>query len=85
MSLLTAPVAKNSHILTKTYFICLKNSPRANFKVFQYKVWTSAKNRKSSYQERQILALFCNLDTLILGQNCIKDLRVTKSVKKYKF
>ena len=40
------------------------------------------KNRKSSYQVSQILALSCNLIALILGQNCVKDFRVSKLQKK---
>ena len=43
------------------------------------------KGRESSYQVRQILALFCKLVALILGQNCVKDLSVTKIVKQIKF
>ena len=38
MSLLTAPVVKNSHILAGTYFIFLKTRPRLNLKVFQDQV-----------------------------------------------
>ena len=40
------------------------------------------KNRQSIYQVTQILALFCILVALILGWNCVKDLRVAKIVKK---
>ena len=48
VSLLTAPIAKNIHILTGIYFIFLKKRPRPSLKVFQYQIWTSV--RKSSYQ-----------------------------------
>ena len=33
----------------------------------------------------QMLALFCNLIALILGQNYVKGLRVIKIVKEIKF
>ena len=34
MSLLTAPIVKNSHIYTRIYFIFLKKCPKTNLKVF---------------------------------------------------
>ena len=40
---------------------------------------------KSSYEVRQILAIFTNLIALILGQHSVKGLRVAKIVKKIKF
>ena len=39
----------------------------------------------SSYQVRQILGLDCHVITLILGQNSVKGLRVTKKAKDIKF
>ena len=36
MSLLTALIVGNSHILTVIYFICLKKSSRPNLKGFQH-------------------------------------------------
>ena len=45
VSLLTALVVKNSHILALTYFILLKKRPTPNLK---------------GYQIRQVLALFSN-------------------------
>ena len=53
MSLLTAPVVKNRHILARIYFIFLKSHPRLNLKGFQYKIWTSVKRLESFYQVRQ--------------------------------
>ena len=59
MSLLTALIVKNSLILAGIYLIFLKARPRRNLKDFQYQIWTSVKkDRESSYQVRQILALF---------------------------
>ena len=40
---------------------------------------------KASYQIRQILGLFCHVNALILDQNSVKDLGVTKQVKEIKF
>ena len=49
LSLLTALIVKNSHILGGVYFIFLKISPRPNLKGFQYQrsYW---KDRERSYQ-----------------------------------
>ena len=49
------------------------------------KFWPQWKDRTSSYQVRQILALFCNLITLILGENYVKGLRITKIDNDIKF
>ena len=42
-------------------------------------------DRKSSYQVRQNLALFCKLVAIILGLNCLKGLKIFKIVKEIKF
>ena len=39
----------------------------------------------SSYQLKQILAVFCDLIPLILGQSSVEVLGVTEMVKKVKF
>ena len=50
-----------------------KKCPRPNVKDFQYQIWTDnitigkVKDRKSNYQVRQTLALFCKLVALILA------------------
>ena len=46
MSLLTAPIVKNSHILAGIYFIFPKKCPRRNLKVIQHQIWTSEKGLK---------------------------------------
>ena len=61
MSLLTAPIVKNSPILAGIYFIFLEQHPRLNLRVFPYQDW------KSRYQVRQYVPLSCNLCALILG------------------
>ena len=38
MSLLTAFIVKNSHILAGIYFTFLKKGPRPNWKGFQYQI-----------------------------------------------
>ena len=40
------------------------------------------KDSKSSYQEKQVLALSCNLIALVLDSNILKDLRVSKIVEE---
>ena len=52
---------------------------------FNTKFWPQWKDRKYSYQNRQLLALFCNLIALILSWNSVKGLIVTKIFKEYKF
>ena len=46
MFILTAKIIKNTDILTGTYFIFLKESPRPNSKVFHYQIWASLKKIK---------------------------------------
>ena len=41
MSLLTALIVKNSHILDGIHYMFLKNCPRPNLKAFPYQIWTS--------------------------------------------
>ena len=43
MSLVTAPIVKNSDFLAGIYFIFLKMRPGLNLKVFQYRILTSVK------------------------------------------
>ena len=85
MSLLTAPILKNSHILAGIYFIFLKNFLKQTWKSFNTKFRPQCKDQKSSYQVKQILELLCNLFALILGKNCVKDRRVTKIDHEIKF
>ena len=67
MSLFIAPIVKNSHILSGIYFIFLKNVLHQAWKIFNTKFEPQWKDRKSSYQVRQMLALFCKPVALILG------------------
>ena len=83
MSLLIASVVENSHILAGINFIFLKECHRANLTSFQCQIWTGQRDRESNYQLRPILALFCKLVPLILGQNCVKNR--TNIVKDMKF
>ena len=43
MLLLTAQIAKTSHVLPGIYFIFLKKRPGPNLKAFRYRIWTSVK------------------------------------------
>ena len=54
------------HILVRIYFIFLKNVQDQTWKSFNTKFRPERKGRKSSNQVRQILALYCYLDALIL-------------------
>ena len=67
MALLTAKFVKNSHIWPRIYFIFLKNVLKESWNSFNTKFQPQWKARKTSYQVRQILALFFYLIALILG------------------
>ena len=41
MSLLTALIVQNRHILAGIYFVFLEKSPGPNLEGFQYEIWTS--------------------------------------------
>ena len=67
MSLLTALIVENSHILSRIYFIVLKQILDQTWKAFNTKFELQWKDRESSSQVRQILGLPRELVTLILG------------------
>ena len=67
MPLVRAQIVKNSHTLARVYFIFLKYVLKETWKSFNKKFWPPWKDRKSSYQVKQILAFVCNLIVLILG------------------
>ena len=85
MSLLKIKIVKNIHILSKIYFIFLKNVLKQTRKSFNTKFQTQWKACSSSYQLKQILAVFFELIPLILGQSSVEVLGVTEIVKKIKF
>ena len=85
MSLLPTKFVKNSHIWDKIYFIFLKNVLKQTRNSFNTKFQAQWKACSSSYQLKQILALFCNLLPLILGQSSVEVLGVTEIVKEIKF
>ena len=43
MSLLTALIVENSHILARIYFIFLRHVLDHTLKCYQYEIWTSVK------------------------------------------
>ena len=73
MSLLTAKFVESSHIF-------LKNVLKKIEILFNIKFQTQWKGRKSCFHIRQILVFFCSLIPLILDENSMKGLRVTKIV-----
>ena len=58
MSLLAAPIIKNSHIYAGTYSIFLKIVLNQSSKYFNTNFRNQWKDRKRSYQLKQILVLF---------------------------
>ena len=85
MSLLTVKFGKSSYFKARIYLIFLKNVLKQNWNSFNTKFWPQWKDRKYSYRVRQILTLFCNLTSLILGESSVKGIRVTGIAKKIKF
>ena len=85
MSLIPTKFVRNSHIWAKTYFIFLENVLKQTWNSFNTKFEDQWNSWKSSYQVKQILALFCYLIPLILGYSSVQGLRVTKIVKEIKF
>ena len=84
MSFLTVQIIKKSHILAGIYLIFLKKPPTPNLKVLQYQIWTSAKRPNKNLSCKVNFNTFSQIIYLILGKNCVKDLRVTKIVKQVK-
>ena len=85
MTLLKTKFIKNSHISSKIYFFFLKNVLKQTRNSFNTKIQAQWKACSSNYQLKQILAVFCNLIPLILGQSSVEVLGVTEIVKKIKF
>ena len=55
MSLLTALIAKTSHIWAGIYIIFVMKRPTPNLKDIKNQIWTSVKVWESSYKVRQML------------------------------
>ena len=85
MSLLPTKFVNNSHIWDKSYFIFPKNVLKQTRNSFNTKFQDQWKACSSSYQLKQILAVFCNLIPLILGQSSVEAHGVTEIVKEIKF
>ena len=64
MSLLKAPIVKNSHVLAAIYFTFLIKIKHKTS--FNSESGLQRKDQKRSYQVRENLAHFCNLVALIL-------------------
>ena len=67
MSLLTALIVKNSHILAVIYFTFLKYVLNQTWKAINTKLVPRWKDRDGSYQIREILGQFSKLVALSLG------------------
>ena len=85
MSLLPTKFVKNSHILGKIYLIFLKNVLKQTRNSFNTKFQAQWKACSSSYQLKQILAVFCDLIPPILSQSSAEVLGVTEIVKEIMF
>ena len=78
MFLLTPPFVKNSHFLAGIHFIFLKQRVIPTWKTFNIKFGTQWKDRKSIYQIRQIVALFCILLRYVYVKTVLKALESPK-------
>ena len=67
MFLLPTKFAKNSNIWARIFFIVLKHVLKQTWNPFNTKFQPQWKDRKGSYQVRQVLGLCCYLVALILG------------------
>ena len=67
MSLLTAPVVKNSRVLAEVSLSCLKNALVQTWNGFQIKFEPQWNGRETRYKVRQIIALSCKLVALTLS------------------
>ena len=76
---------KNSHISSKIYLIFLKNVLKQTWNSFNTKFQALWKACSSRYQVKRILALFCDLIRLILGQSSVEVFGVTENVKEINF
>ena len=64
MSLLTAPIVKNSHIYAEIYFIFLKKGPKTNLQVFQYEILTSVERSEKQLGSKATFSTFLQLGCL---------------------
>ena len=85
MSLLPTKFVKNNDIWGKIYFIFLKKVLKQIRNSFNTKFEAKWKAWSSSYQVKQILAAFCDLIPLILGQSSVEVLGHTEIAKEIKF
>ena len=85
ISLIPTKFVKNSHIWAKIYFIFLENVLKQTWNSFNTNFQDQWKSWNSSYQVNHILAPFCYLIPLILGQGSVEALGVIKIVKEIKF
>ena len=85
MSLFEIKFVKNSHIWSRIYLIFLKNVLKETRNSFNTKFQAQWKACSSSYEVKRILALFCNLIRLILGQSSVEVFGVIENVEEIKF
>ena len=87
MFLIKVKLVKNSHIYGCIFFIFLKNVLKQTQNSFNTKFQHHWKDKKSSYQEKQVLGLFCHLIALvhIYVTTVWKVLELQKKRKKVKF
>ena len=62
MSLLAAPIIKNSHIYAWIYIIYLKKPSRPNLKGFQYQAWSSVKRSEKYLSNKTNFSIFLQIN-----------------------
>ena len=82
MLLWTPIFVKNSNISATIFFIFLKNLLKQTWNSFDTKFKLQGKDLRSNYQVKENFRNFCHLIIIVLGQNNVIGLKVTKGLKK---
>ena len=82
MLLWTPIFVQNSNISATIFFIFLKNLLKQTRNSFDTKFQLQGKDLRGNYQVKENFRNFCQLVIIVLGQNNVKGLKVTKCLKK---
>ena len=63
MSLLAAPIVQMTHVLARINFIFLEKRPGPNLKVFQNRIWTSAKRLEKKFSSKTKFTTFLQISS----------------------
>ena len=83
MSLLTASIVKNNHILAGIYF--LRKCLLSNLKSFQYGTWTSVKRSGKHLSSKANFSTFLQISCSNFRLKLCQTLQAEKIIKQIKF